>query len=47
MAVDGLPWKFELTPAGPIRAGGRPGEHAAELLRELGIADDRGVGSSK
>src|SRR5580698_441211 len=47
MAVDGLPWKFERTPAGPIRAGGKPGEHAAELLRELGIVDDRGVGASK
>ena len=35
--VDGLPWKFSRTPAGPIRAGGRPGEHTAEVLAELGI----------
>jgi crotonobetainyl-CoA:carnitine CoA-transferase CaiB-like acyl-CoA transferase len=47
MHVDGLPWKFERTPAGPIRAGGRPGEHTAEVLRELGIVDERGVGVSK
>lgn len=45
--VDGLPWKFEHTPAGPIRAGGKPGEHAAEILREFGIVDDRGAGVSK
>jgi crotonobetainyl-CoA:carnitine CoA-transferase CaiB-like acyl-CoA transferase len=42
MRVDGLPWKFERTPAGPIRAGGKPGEHTNELLAELGIVDDRG-----
>jgi crotonobetainyl-CoA:carnitine CoA-transferase CaiB-like acyl-CoA transferase len=47
MHVDGLPWKFERTPAGPIRAGGKPGEHTAEVLKELGIIDDRGVGVSK
>ena len=47
MHVDGLPWKFDRTPAGPIRAGGRPGEHTAELLAELGIVDDRGIGVSK
>jgi crotonobetainyl-CoA:carnitine CoA-transferase CaiB-like acyl-CoA transferase len=47
MYVDGLPWKFERAPAGPIRAGGKPGEHTAELLRELGIVDDRGAGVSK
>jgi len=47
MHVDGLPWKFERTPAGPIRAGGKPGEHTAELLRELGIIDERGAGESK
>ena len=41
MHVDGLPWKFERTPAGPIRAGGKPGEHTAEVLAELGIVDDR------
>jgi crotonobetainyl-CoA:carnitine CoA-transferase CaiB-like acyl-CoA transferase len=35
--VDGLPWKFDGTPAGPIRAGGLPGEHTAEVLAELGI----------
>ena len=45
--VDGLPWKFERTPAGPIRAGGKPGEHTAEVLAELGIVDQRGVGVSK
>jgi crotonobetainyl-CoA:carnitine CoA-transferase CaiB-like acyl-CoA transferase len=47
MHVDGLPWKFERTPAGPIRAGGKPGEHAVELLAELGIIDERGAGASK
>jgi crotonobetainyl-CoA:carnitine CoA-transferase CaiB-like acyl-CoA transferase len=47
MYVDGLPWKFELTPAGPIRAGGKPGEHTAEILTELGILDDRRAGTSK
>jgi crotonobetainyl-CoA:carnitine CoA-transferase CaiB-like acyl-CoA transferase len=35
--VDGLPWKFDGAPAGPIRAGGLPGEHTAEVLAELGI----------
>ena len=35
--VDSLPWKFDATPAGPIRAGGLPGEHTAEVLAELGI----------
>jgi CoA:oxalate CoA-transferase len=47
MHVDGLPWKFERTPAGPIRAGGKPGAHTAEVLAELGIVDDRGAGVSK
>ena len=47
MYVDGLPWKFEGTPAGPIRAGGKPGEHTAQILEELGIVDDRGAGVSK
>ena len=47
MHVDGLPWKFERTPAGPIRAGGKPGEHTAELLAELGILDERRVGESR
>jgi crotonobetainyl-CoA:carnitine CoA-transferase CaiB-like acyl-CoA transferase len=37
MQVDGLPWKLDKTPAGPIRAGGKPGEHTNEVLRELGI----------
>jgi crotonobetainyl-CoA:carnitine CoA-transferase CaiB-like acyl-CoA transferase len=36
--VDGLPWKFSRTPAGPIRAGGKPGEHTAEVLAELGLS---------
>lgn len=35
--VDSLPWKFDATPAGPIRAGGLPGEHTAEVLAELGV----------
>jgi crotonobetainyl-CoA:carnitine CoA-transferase CaiB-like acyl-CoA transferase len=47
MHVDGLPWRFERTPAGPIQAGGRSGEHTVELLRELGITDDRGTGVGK
>ena len=34
--VDGLPWKFEKTPAGPIRPGGLKGEHTDEVLRDLG-----------
>jgi crotonobetainyl-CoA:carnitine CoA-transferase CaiB-like acyl-CoA transferase len=37
--VDGLPWKFSRTPAGPIRAGGKPGEHTLEVLAELGISE--------
>jgi crotonobetainyl-CoA:carnitine CoA-transferase CaiB-like acyl-CoA transferase len=37
--ADGLPWKFERTPAGPVLAGGKPGEHTVEVLRELGIID--------
>ncbi len=37
LKVDGLPWKFDGTGAGPIRAGGLPGEHTAEVLAELGI----------
>ena len=39
LTVDGLPWKFSLTAAGPVRAGGKPGEHTAEVLAELGISD--------
>lgn len=35
--VDGLPWKFSKTPAGPIRPGGLKGEHTEEVLRELGL----------
>lgn len=35
--VDGLPWKFEKTPTGPIRPGGLKGEHTDEVLRELGL----------
>jgi len=42
--VDGVPWKFSRTPAGPIRAGGRPGEHTAEVLAELGISNHPDVG---
>jgi crotonobetainyl-CoA:carnitine CoA-transferase CaiB-like acyl-CoA transferase len=44
--VDGLPWSFGRNPAGPIRAGGKPGEHTAEVLAELGITDDREAGPS-
>lgn len=35
--VDGLPWKFEKTPAGPIRPGGLKGEHTEAVLHELGL----------
>jgi crotonobetainyl-CoA:carnitine CoA-transferase CaiB-like acyl-CoA transferase len=38
LAVDGVPWKFSKTPAGPIRPGGLKGEHTDEVLRELGLA---------
>lgn len=38
LSVDGVPWKFSKTPAGPIRPGGLKGEHTEEVLRELGIA---------
>jgi crotonobetainyl-CoA:carnitine CoA-transferase CaiB-like acyl-CoA transferase len=41
--ADGLPWKFERTPAGPVRAGGKPGEHTTEVLRELGIINESEV----
>jgi len=47
LCVDGLPWNFDRTPAGPIRAGGRPGEHTAEVLAELGITDERRADGSK
>src|ERR1700730_14200872 len=46
MHVDGLPWKFERTPAGPIRAGSKPGGHAAQLPVEAAIIDRRGAGGS-
>ena len=39
LSVDGLPWKFDKTPAGPIRPGGLKGEHTEEVLRELGIVE--------
>jgi CoA:oxalate CoA-transferase len=47
LQVDCLPWRFDRTPAGPIRAGGKPGEHTDEVLAELGIIDERKVGASK
>jgi len=34
---DGLPWKFDSTPAGPIRPGSMHGEHTAKIFAELGI----------
>jgi crotonobetainyl-CoA:carnitine CoA-transferase CaiB-like acyl-CoA transferase len=40
LMVDGLPWKFSHSPVGPIRAGGNPGEHTAEVLAELGITHE-------
>jgi CoA:oxalate CoA-transferase len=47
LEVDGLPWRFDRTPAGPIRAGGKPGEHTESVLAELGIIDDRKTDASK
>jgi crotonobetainyl-CoA:carnitine CoA-transferase CaiB-like acyl-CoA transferase len=38
LSVDGIPWKFSKTPAGPIRPGGLKGEHTEEVLRELGLS---------
>ena len=38
-SVDGLPWNFSKTPAGPIRPGGLKGEQTEEVLREFGITD--------
>jgi len=37
LAVDGVPWKFSKTPAGPIRPGGLKGEHTEEVLREFAV----------
>ncbi len=37
LEVDSPPWNFDRTPAAPVRAGGLPGEHTAEVLAELGI----------
>jgi crotonobetainyl-CoA:carnitine CoA-transferase CaiB-like acyl-CoA transferase len=45
--ADGLPWKFDRTSAGPIRPGGKPGEHTAAVLAELGIVDQRPADISK
>jgi crotonobetainyl-CoA:carnitine CoA-transferase CaiB-like acyl-CoA transferase len=45
--VDGLPWKFSRTAAGPIRAGGKPGEHMRQVLAELGISDHPAAAASK
>lgn len=39
LSVDGLPWKFSHTPAGPVRPGGLKGEHTLEVLREFGLGD--------
>ncbi len=39
LSVDGVPWKFSHTPAGPVRPGGLKGEHTREVLREFGIGD--------
>ncbi|MFN0090230.1 MAG: CaiB/BaiF CoA transferase family protein [Acidimicrobiales bacterium] len=36
--VEGVPWRFVNTEAGPVEAGGLTGEHTAEVLDELGIA---------
>jgi crotonobetainyl-CoA:carnitine CoA-transferase CaiB-like acyl-CoA transferase len=47
MHVDGLPWRFDRTPAGPLRAGGKPGEHTAAILAELGIVEQRGAGAAR
>jgi crotonobetainyl-CoA:carnitine CoA-transferase CaiB-like acyl-CoA transferase len=42
LTVDGVPWKFSKTPAGPIRPGGLKGEHTEEVLCELGISEAEG-----
>jgi crotonobetainyl-CoA:carnitine CoA-transferase CaiB-like acyl-CoA transferase len=36
---EGLPWKFSAAPAGPIRPGGLVGEHTAQVLAELALAE--------
>lgn len=41
LSVDGIPWKFSKTPAGPIRPGGLKGEHTEEVLREFGLSTER------
>lgn len=41
LCVEGLPWKFSRTPCRPVRAGGLPGEHTAQVLEEFGISDGR------
>jgi formyl-CoA transferase/CoA:oxalate CoA-transferase len=41
LAVDGIPWKFSKTPAGPIHPGGLKGEHTEEVLREFGFVKQR------
>jgi crotonobetainyl-CoA:carnitine CoA-transferase CaiB-like acyl-CoA transferase len=42
LSVDGLPWQFSKTPAGPVRPGGLKGEHTAEVLGEFGIVSEGG-----
>ena len=39
LSVDGVPWKFSHSPAGPLRPGGLKGEHTRDVLREFGIED--------
>lgn len=47
LCVDGLPWKFDRTAAGPILAGGKPGENTREVLAELGVMIEQGEGATK
>ncbi len=47
LSVDGLPWKFDKTPAGPIRPGGLKGEHTEEVLRELGSVENPRLTTSR
>ena len=35
--VENVPWRFERTPAGPVRPGGLQGEHTEQVLAEFGI----------